>query len=87
LPKTVKLGAKCRISAFFREIHWADELGSGVRKLIRYGKKYGNADPEMIEGDVFRMLIKVPEYSQPIEQNETEQGPSWDQVGTKSGPS
>lgn len=51
------------IGAFFREIHRADELGSGVRKLIRYGKAYGNADPEMMEGDIFRMLIKVPEYS------------------------
>lgn len=53
------------IGAFFREIHRADELGSGSRKLIRYGKIYGGADPEMIEGDVFRTTIKVPEYSVP----------------------
>jgi len=36
------------ISAFFREIHRADELGSGMRKMMRYGKSYGDADPEMI---------------------------------------
>lgn len=53
------------IGAFFREIHRADELGSGSRKLIRYGKIYGGADPELIEGDIFRTTIKVPEYSSP----------------------
>ncbi len=50
------------IGAFFREIHRADELGSGMRKLMRYGKAYGGADPEMIEGDVFRINVKVPEF-------------------------
>ncbi len=53
------------IGAFFREIHRADELGSGTRKLMRYGKIYGGMDPELIEGDVFRTTIKVPEYSGP----------------------
>lgn len=51
------------IGAFFREIHRADELGSGMRKMMRYGKGYGGADPEMIEGDVFRIVVKVPEFS------------------------
>ena len=50
------------IGAFFREIHRADELGSGMRKLMRYGKAFGGADPEMIEGDVFRIVVKVPEF-------------------------
>ena len=50
------------IGAFFREIHRADELGSGMRKMMRYGKAYGGADPEMIEGDVFRIIVKVPEF-------------------------
>ena len=39
------------IGAFFREIHRADELGSGMREMMRYGKSYGDADPEMIEGE------------------------------------
>jgi ATP-dependent DNA helicase RecG len=50
------------IGAFFREIHRADELGSGMHKMMRYGKSYGDADPEMIEGDVFRIVVKVPEF-------------------------
>jgi ATP-dependent DNA helicase RecG len=54
------------IGAFFREIYRADELGSGMRKMMRYGKAYGGADPELIEGDVFRMIIKVPELGTDI---------------------
>lgn len=50
------------IGAFFREIERADELGSGMRKMMLYGKKYGGTDPQLIEGDVFRMLISVPEF-------------------------
>ena len=52
------------IGAFFREIDRADELGSGMRKMMLYGKQYGNANPQLIEGDVFRMIVKVPEFSQ-----------------------
>jgi len=50
------------IGAFFREIHRADELGSGMRKMMHYGKAYGGADPEMIEGDIFRIIVKIPEF-------------------------
>ncbi len=35
---------------------------SGMRKMMMYGKKYGGADPQLIEGDVFRMMISVPEF-------------------------
>lgn len=51
------------ICSFFRAIQMADELGSGMRKLMRYGKAYGGADPEMIEGELFRIIVKVPEFS------------------------
>jgi ATP-dependent DNA helicase RecG len=50
------------IGAFFREIHRADELGSGMRKLMKYGKAYGGDNPQMVEGDVFRIVVKVPEF-------------------------
>jgi ATP-dependent DNA helicase RecG len=50
------------IASFFREIGRADELGSGMRKMMRYGRAYGGSDPEMIEGDVFRSVVKVPEF-------------------------
>ena len=44
------------------EIHRADELGSGMRNMMKYGKAYGGEDPEMIEGDVFRIVVKMPEF-------------------------
>jgi ATP-dependent DNA helicase RecG len=50
------------IAAFFRQIGRADELGSGMRKLMRYGKAYGGDDPKMVEGDVFQIIVKVPEF-------------------------
>jgi ATP-dependent DNA helicase RecG len=34
--------------------------------LNRHGKKYGDADPMFIEGDVFRMIIRVPEFGADI---------------------
>ncbi len=52
------------IGAFFREIDRADELGSAMRNLMKYGKAYGGADPQLIEGDVFRMIISVPEFGE-----------------------
>lgn len=69
------------IGAVFREIDRADELGSGMRKLMLYGKRYGGEDPQLIEGDVFKMIISVPEFR---EQGKIAFG---HQVGTKSAPS
>ncbi|HDR47061.1 MAG TPA: AAA family ATPase [Geoalkalibacter subterraneus] len=51
------------IAKFFRQIGRADELGSGMRKLMKYSRAYGGADPELTEGDVFRIVIQVPEHS------------------------
>jgi len=50
------------IGAFFRQIDRADELGSGMCKMMLFGKAYGGSDPELIEGDIFRMVISVPEF-------------------------
>ncbi|MCK5676157.1 MAG: winged helix-turn-helix transcriptional regulator [Verrucomicrobia bacterium] len=52
------------IGAFFREIDRADEVGSGMRNLMLYGKNYGGADPQLIEGDIFQMVISVPEFGE-----------------------
>jgi ATP-dependent DNA helicase RecG len=54
------------LASFFRQIGRADELGSGMRKLMKYGKAYGGADPQLIEGDVFQTIISIPEYSQTV---------------------
>lgn len=57
--------------SLFREIHRADELGSGMRKLMRYCKAYGGVLPELIEGDVFRIILKVPEFASKELENST----------------
>ena len=49
------------IARFFREMGRADELGSGVRNLMKYGKAFGGKDPELTEGDIFRTIIYVPD--------------------------
>jgi len=33
--------------------------------MMKYGKVYGGADPEMVEGDVFRSTVSYPETSLP----------------------
>jgi ATP-dependent DNA helicase RecG len=45
------------IASFFRNIGYADQLGSGVRKLFIYAKSYGGDDPTFSEGDIFRTSV------------------------------
>lgn len=47
------------IAAFFRNIGYADQLGSGVRNLFKYTKYYSGADPSFEEGDVFRIIVPL----------------------------
>ena len=48
-----------KIAKFFKEIGWVDELGSGVRNIYKYNKIYSGADPEFIEGNVFKTIIPL----------------------------
>ncbi len=32
-----------------------------MRNMMKYGKLYGGADPQLVEGDAFRMIVSVPE--------------------------
>ncbi|MDO4292494.1 MAG: putative DNA binding domain-containing protein [Eubacteriales bacterium] len=58
------------IAAFFRNIGYADQLGSGVRKLFKYSKFYSGKDPKFVEGDVFRIIVPLDEmYSFDYSQN------------------
>ncbi|MBW2596459.1 MAG: putative DNA binding domain-containing protein [Deltaproteobacteria bacterium] len=72
------------IARFFREIHRADELGSGMRNMMKYGKAYGGEDPEMIEGDVFRIVVKVPEFGATAPQRVPLKAQSGAQSGAQS---
>ncbi|MBP2028751.1 ATP-dependent DNA helicase RecG [Acetoanaerobium pronyense] len=48
-----------KIAKFFKEIGLVGELGSGVRNIYKYNKIYSGADPEFIEGDVFKTVIPL----------------------------
>lgn len=47
------------IASFFRNIGYADQLGSGVRNLFKYSKFYSGQEPEFAEGDVFRIVVPL----------------------------
>ncbi len=49
------------IAGFFRNIGYADRPGSGVKKLFKYCKVYGGADPQFIEGDIYRIIVPLKE--------------------------
>ena len=49
------------IASFFRNIGFADQLGSGTRKMFKYGKLYSGVEPEFIEDDVFRIIQPLNE--------------------------
>jgi ATP-dependent DNA helicase RecG len=54
-----------KIAKFFKEIGWVDELGSGVRNIYKYNKIYSGANPEFIEGDVFKTIIPLTAQATP----------------------
>lgn len=49
------------IASFFRNIGYAEQLGSGVRNLFKYSKYYSGQEPEFIEGDIFRIIVPLDE--------------------------
>lgn len=54
-----------KIAKFFKEIGLADELGSGVRNIVKYTKIYSGGVPELKEDDIFRAIIPLEEnYSE-----------------------
>lgn len=45
------------IASFFRNIGYADQLGSGVRKLFKYSKYYSGKDPLFVEDEYSGLLF------------------------------
>jgi ATP-dependent DNA helicase RecG len=61
------------IAAFFRNIGLADELGSGVRNLYNYVPKYSGKAPELIDGDIFKIIVPLDDdYSFDVELNKAQ---------------
>ncbi len=51
------------ISKIFREIGFADELGSGMRNTYKYTKLYSQEKPIFAESDIFRTSVPLYENS------------------------
>ena len=47
------------IASFFRNIGYADQLGSGVRNLYHYSKFYSGEEPELREDNIFRITVPL----------------------------
>lgn len=45
------------LASFFHNIGRADTLGSGMRNLYKYSKIYSGREPELIEGDIFKIIV------------------------------
>jgi len=62
------------IASFFSNIGLADELGSGVRNLYKYTRFYSGKDPQLIDGDIFRIIVPLDdEYSFDAETKKAQQ--------------
>lgn len=58
----------------FKQIGRAEELGSGVRNVFRYGNVYGGAEPVFQEGDVFKTIIAMPVEAKEKQEVKTGEG-------------
>lgn len=74
------------IARVFKEIGLADELGSGVRRLFKYCKAYCGHDPELIEDDIFRLVLAVAEDAErPLEDAGRTSGKTSGKMSGKTG--
>ena len=67
------------ISKVFREIGYADELGSGMRNTNKYTKLYSSGTPVFIEGNIFEIIIPMENVA------DLQVGPLGTQDGTQDG--
>ncbi|MBI4981505.1 putative DNA binding domain-containing protein [Candidatus Woesearchaeota archaeon] len=49
------------IAGVFKQIGNADDLGSGVRNLVKYTKLYSHREPEIHDEDIFKVIIPIPQ--------------------------
>lgn len=56
-----------RIASFFKEVGYADELGSGIKKIAKYAKIYSNNNPSFQEGETFQAIVYLSNSSKPTQ--------------------
>ena len=52
------------IARVFKEIGFADELGSGIRNLLKYVEIYSKNRPQLIEENIFKIIIPLSENTE-----------------------
>ncbi|WKN24058.1 RNA-binding domain-containing protein [Azotobacter vinelandii] len=62
------------IARVFREMQWAEELGSGVRNLFKYARAFGGQDPILREESIFRVTVMLPPVRLTVESPRPEWG-------------
>ncbi len=53
------------IARIFKEIGYAEELGSGIRNISKYIKEYQKGEVQFIENDIFKVIITLGENNTP----------------------
>jgi len=61
------------IAGVFKQIGNADDLGSGVRNLVKYTKIYSNSKPEIHDEDIFRVIIPTQQATPQVTMQATPQ--------------
>ena len=51
------------IAGVFKEIGFADELGSGIRNMMKYVEIYSKGTPQLIEEDIFKIIIPLTQQA------------------------
>lgn len=64
-----------KIARFFKEIGLADELGSGIRNMVKYTQIYSGGIPEFKEDDIFTTTIPLVAQEPPNNCPRTAQEP------------
>lgn len=62
-----------KIAKFFKEIGLSDELGSGVKNMVKYTKIYSGGIPILKEDDVFKVIIPISDEKGCLQVNEQAQ--------------
>ena len=53
------------VDDLLKEMGLADELISGIKNLMKYVKIYSNSTPELVEEDIFKIIIPLNTQSTP----------------------
>ncbi len=60
------------IARVFKEIGWAEELGSGLKNINKYCKIYAKSKPVFIEDDIFKTVVETNKVTDKVTDKTTD---------------